>query len=67
MTEWSGWTACRVIDNRSCSGPGIRRKVRICENGCEGITNTNLTITEDCEVTEDGFQIENMTLSITGP
>ena len=56
-----------MIDNRSCSGPGLRRKVRICENGCEGITNTNLTITEDCEVTEDGFQIENMTLSITGP
>ena len=60
MTEWSAWTACRVIDHRSCSGPGLRRRLRVCENGCEGITNTNLTITEDCNATEDGFHIENL-------
>ena len=59
LTEWSAWTVCRVIDNRSCSGPGLRRRVRACENGCEGITNTNLTITEGCDVTEKGFQIAN--------
>ena len=61
MTDWSAWTACRVIDNRFCNGPGVRRRLRACENGCEGITNTNLTITEDCDVTEDGFRIGRLT------
>ena len=44
-----------MIDNRSCSGPGLRRRVRACENGCDGITNRNLTIAEECDVIEDGF------------
>ena len=59
LTQWSDWTECRAIDSRSCSGPGIRRKTRACENGCADISNKNLTMTEDCVVTEDGFQKES--------
>ena len=55
LTQWSDWTECRAIDSRSCSGPGIRRKTRACENGCDKISNRNLTMTEDCAVTKDGF------------
>ena len=57
LTEWTSWTACRILDSRSCNGPGIRRQERRCMYGCDDISETNLTISEDCEVTEDCFQM----------
>ena len=45
------------IDNSICVGSGHRTKIRTCDNGCDDVLNKNLTIIEECEVTEDGFQI----------
>ena len=55
LTEWSEWTACRGFDSSICTGAGQRSRIRTCENGCCDISSKNLTITEDCEVTKDGF------------
>ena len=58
LTDWSAWTACRGYDTLTCSGLGQRTKFRTCENGCAfwEFSDKNLTIIEDCDVTEDGFK-----------
>ena len=58
LSHWSAWTACRGNDTSTCPDRGQWTKYRTCKNGCEKweISEKNLTRTEDCDVTEDGFQ-----------
>ena len=55
LTQWSAWTNCRSHDSSSCTGPGQRTQIRTCENGCDDITETDLTKIESCDMTEEGF------------
>ena len=58
MTEWTPWTNCRGY----CGELGHRTKTRTCQNGCADISQENTTKIEECEVTEDGFEKENLSI-----
>ena len=58
FTEWTPWTNCRG----NCGEPGHRTQTRVCQNGCVDISQENTTLTEECRVTEDGFEKEHLSI-----